>query len=376
MNILINFSELKTGGGQNVALNFVSSIISNSELLDDELFYIVVKGSQLDKKLTSSVSRNRLIRTYSNPMARIFHEMICSPLYLKKNKIDIIYSYFGWGIFPRKYPQVSGSAASNLYFPEIDFWKQYKGLSKLKKILIDKYRICGLKRSKGIIFETSFLEFRFHEIFRFRALTTTIKPSISIIKNAVSALRLNLNTKSGLFLCGWQLNKNILIIPEIANELKKRAIPFTFIITASKDNSSECRLFLEKVKRFKVEHYIQIIGSVDKTQLSSLYNQIDLVFLLSKLESFSNNIIEAWSFRRPLVVADELWSRNICGDAAIYVDRDSVLDISNIIELYFKGEKFNNIVENGTKMLNTYPTIDERTKAELSFLKYVYETDV
>lgn len=373
MNILINFSAQKIGGGQNVALNFVNCILQNPQRTKDDLFFVVAKDSILDKILTNSSFADRLIRTSNNPIIRSIHELLFSNIYLKKFNIDIIYSYFGWGFFSSKYPQVSGAAASYLFYPELDFWKNYKGFSRLKNRLTDRFRIYGLRKANGVIFETTLLETRFHELFHTGAITKTIKPSISVIHNNDNTLLLCKGDKKlGLFLCGWQLNKGILLIPEIAAELKTRHIPFIFVITASVDSSVECACFIEKMKRFGVEDYIRIIGSVDKSQLESLYNQADLVFLLSKIESFSNNIIESWTFRCPLIVADEPWARNICKNAAIYVNRDSVMDISDVIEANVQGQTFEVTINNGINLLKTYPTIEERTEEELSFVKQVY----
>ena len=375
MNILINFSTLKAGGGQNVALNFVSCILSRPKMADNTLFFSVVKNSKLHKALENTVYKDRLILCRPNPVRRILDEIFISPIYLKRKKIDIIYSYFGWGLFPGKYPQVIGSADSNLYFPDINFWQNYHGLARFKKYIIDRFRIWGLKRANGIVFETNLLESRFHELFDFGAVTKTIKPSISGIEKKDKSIDIKAHGKKcGLFLCGWQLNKNILIIPEVAFELKYRNIDFVFIITTSEDNSQECQFFLEKVRQLDVLDYVNIIGPVDKTQLYSLYEQIDIVFLLSKLESFSNNIIEAWTFKRLLVVADEPWSRDICKNGAIYVNRNSVIQIADIIESYLSGNKYDEIVHCGTIVGATYPSIEQRTRQELSFIKEVYDT--
>ncbi len=374
MNILINLSTLKAGGGQNVVLNFVSYLIDHPEITYDHLFFSVAKGSVIHQRLSNSLYKDDLILCSTNPIIRIINEILFSPGYCKRKGIDVIYSYFGWGFYPKKYPQITGCAASNLYYPEIDFWEHYHGIGRLKKKIIDRFRVLGLKRSNGIIFETDLLEKKFHEIFGFNALTRVIKPSIAIIQETTTPIQLKVqDRKCGLFLCGWQLNKNILLIPEIAAELKRRNIEFVFIITAAKNKSQECCMFFDKVERFQVHNYIQTIGTVNKGQLSSLYRQIDLVFLLSKLESFSNNIIEAWTFGKPLVISDASWARDICKGGAIYVNRDSVTQIADVIQFYINGYDYSEVVKQGQDVLATYPSIAQRTQQELSFIKEVYE---
>ena len=107
--------------------------------------------------------------------------------------------------------------------------------------------------------------------------------------------------------------------------------------------------------------------------LASLYRQIDFVFLLSKLESFSNNIIEAWTFGKPLIASDEEWTHAICGDSAIYVERSSPEEIASQITSCLNDEKrITQVVEAGKKILSEYPTIEERTEQELSFIEEVY----
>ena len=84
---------------------------------------------------------------------------------------------------------------------------------------------------------------------------------------------------------------------------------------------------MDKVNSFDVEDRITVLGPVKKTELRALYQNIDYVFLLSKLESFSNNIIESWFFKKVLVISDKEWSNAICKEGALYVDRDNPLGI-------------------------------------------------
>lgn len=373
MKIMINFSTLKSGGGQNVGMNFLYSIFETN-LIRKNFYFFVAENSAIHNFLK--------LKNYSdyyvvsrNPIKRIIFEIFLSHKILSNNNIDIIYSYFGIGFFPKDIPQVSGSADSNLYFPEINFWSDYKGISRIKKKLIDKYRIWGIKRAAGVIYENKILEVRAKELYNLKN-TIFIKPSINFNLEEVSIeIPLpNSNVTKGLFLCGWQLNKNIMKIPEIAYELKKKGHDFNFILTAPLDNSVIHREFLAKVIKYNVSEMVSVIGQVSKNELKSLYSQVNYVFLLSKLESFSNNIIEAWYFDKPLIVSNELWSKSICRDAAIYVDRDSAVNIAEeIIKLNENNSQVNNLIAKGKIMLIEYPTIEERIREEMEYLTNVYK---
>jgi glycosyltransferase involved in cell wall biosynthesis len=162
-------------------------------------------------------------------------------------------------------------------------------------------------------------------------------------------------------------------VPEIASYLKKSNHLFQFIITAPNDNSKMHREFLQLVKEYEVEEMISIIGPVKKQYLQSLYTQINFVLLMSKLESFSNNIIEAWYFKKPLVVSDENWSKGICKNAAHYINRESSKEIAESFEeLQNNNAQQKILIEKGLEQLTKYPSIDEKTKTEISFLEKTY----
>lgn len=368
MKVLINFSTLKIGGGQNVALNFLYHFHEHG--IEHDLYFFVAEGSECMKFLEKNGYDNFHCLP-SNPVKRIFFELFNSKKLLDKIKPDLIYSYFGFGLFSREYKQVVGSADSNLFFPEVDFWADYKGIGRLKKDLIDSYRIYGLKRADAVVFENESLERNAKQLYKIK-LTTTIKPSINII-NSEQSKPINTigstNKKIGLFLCGWHFNKNILIIPQLAANFRAQGIEIRFILTADpKSSSIEKQIFEEQVEKYNVRDMISVIGPIGKAELSELYSKVDFVFLLSRLESFSNNIIEAWSYRKLLVITDALWSRAICGSAALFVDRDSVKDISDKIIALTKSDE-ESIISAGVSSLAEYPVINKRIKEEMSFLK-------
>ena len=374
MNILVNLGTLKKGGGQNVALNFLNSLQKLTDI--NKFHFTIVKNTEIHNFFILNQLKNFTL-VPSNPLLRIIYEITIGKILIYKLKINIIYSYFGICLYSKNIPQITGSADSNLYFPEINFWKDYSGIQLILRNMVDYYRVWGLHRSSGIVFENEALEKRCHEIFKIKE-TKFIKPSFFVNTNKDKTLNIpiknNEHVTKGLFLCGWQLNKNIMLIPKIAKMLKDKKIKFHFIITAPKDNSSIHLSFMRKIKFYNVNDMVSVIGEVKKEELSSLYGQIDLVFLMSKLESFSNNIIEAWSFNKLLIVSDEHWSKSICKNGAIYVNRDSEFDIcSKIIDSIHNTELVNKTLKNAKTILKDYPTIEQRTKQELDYIKYIYE---
>ena len=115
-------------------------------------------------------------------------------------------------------------------------------------------------------------------------------------------------------------------------------------------------------------------GQINRSELKNLYENIDFVFLLSKLESFSNNIIESWYFKKLLIVSNEDWSKSICKEGACFVERNSIRDIYNkILYLINNNDKLMSIIRNGDFNLNSYPNLIDKVKKEISYVKYIYE---
>lgn len=374
MKILINFGPIKSGGGQNVALNFLLGL-SEVDLSDRTLVFVVASGSETHRFLAAQ-EKFRFIVAPRNPVLRLLFERIYISRYIRKNRVDVVYSYFGSGLFGPGVLQVCGSAESNLYYPEVDFWAEYRGFGRLKKFIVDKYRSAGIRRCQGVIYENEALLGRASRVLGVSN-GVVIRPSIvEVCGTGEFSLegRTQQPEQSGLFLCGWQLNKNVLAIPEIARELQQRGQNWHFILTAPPDGSSLHRKFVGKVDECGVAELVTIVGPVAKGQLPSVYGQIDFVFLLSKLESFSNNIIEAWHFGKPLVVSNEDWAKAICGDAAIYVDRDSPCSIAEVlVETVRNPARIDAVVSAGRSQLQRFPAISERIRMELKFVESVVQ---
>ena len=89
-NIVINFSTLKSGGGQNVAMNFLSGIYDFYSK-DINLYYWVAKGSEPHQFMIENKVENFFVLP-RNPIKRIIYEIIFLRFWLNAKSIDLVYS--------------------------------------------------------------------------------------------------------------------------------------------------------------------------------------------------------------------------------------------------------------------------------------------
>ncbi|MBO3700882.1 glycosyltransferase family 4 protein [Roseivirga sp. E12] len=373
MKLVVNLIPLKAGGGQRVGLNFILSMVEN-DFFGHKVHFLVNNGSVLESELKKHGVMNYSV-VPTGLLKRLSFELFWGRRLLRRIETDAIYTVFGYSLFGKEFKQISGVAYSNLFFPEINFWVEYKGLARLKKSLVDVYRSFVLKKATALIFENPAMEKRAHKLWSYPSQRTTYIPP-SIYKTKVKSFRaLNISEEASwnvLMLCGWQRNKNIHLVPKIAAEAKARQLNVHFTLTVAIDGSPDSEMFKEEMDNLGVSSMISLIGQVPPEEVSELYLKANSVMLLSKLESFSNNIIEAWTYGVPLFITDHDWAREICKKAAFYVDRDSPNDIVSGLQQVIQNEELIcSYIALANEIVTSYPSIEDKTKLELEFINQI-----
>jgi glycosyltransferase involved in cell wall biosynthesis len=376
MNILVNLVPIKSGGGQQVASNFIIQVLKNS---DFSPFFLVTENTHVHKILLKCNCEN--IHVVKNGLLnRLIFQLFTLGTIILKNDIEIIYTMFGPGLHHKNVKSVTGCAYSNLFFPEINFWQGYSFLKSIQLRLIDKYRLNSTLKSNFIIFENESMQKRAIDLFKYpKEQTKLILPSVSAYPDSEISEEFTLRLKNidstkfnFLMLSGWHKNKNIEIVPHILSNLKKQGVnDVNFVITVPKDHPDSIQL-LEEAKIHSVEDNIVFFDQVLPSEVQFLFEEIDAVALFSLLESFSNNIIESWYFKKPLFISDEVWSRAICKNAAIYVERTNASKISETI-INFRNNKDlqEEINDNVVLIIKQYPNPKEKVNLQLDLLKKI-----
>lgn len=379
MVVLFNLLPIKKGGGQQVATNFVRQTILRKDL---HPIYVVTRDTLLHKFLLEvGVDRKQIVIIENSLLLRIRFTFFDVGKIIRDKRIELIYTMFGPGLHHKDVKSVTGCAYSNLFFPEIDFWEGYSFLQRIKLRLIDKYRLKTTLKSDAIVFENEAMLKRAVSLLNYPVKKTKlILPSISEVSEKSPSTefkkRLEIINRSDyniLLLTGWHKNKNIEIIPEVLECLfKKKALNVTFIITVPSNHSKSIEL-LAKAKRLNVANNIIFFDTVTPFEVPHLIEIVNAMALFSKLESFSNNIIEAWTYKKALFISNEEWSKAICKEFAIYVDRNDANDISNkIIEFKNNSGEEEKLINSYDQILQIYPSSKQKVDLQIEFLKKVY----
>ena len=74
-----------------------------------------------------------------------------------------------------------------------------------------------------------------------------------------------------------------------------------------------------------------------------------------------------------MLISDKEWAHGLCGNSALYVDRDDLYQVClSIKKILNNTYLINSITQNGVNKLLEYPSIKEKTKSELNFINKVF----
>lgn len=377
MKIILNLLPISSGGGQQVALTFLKSLHQKEE--SKSTIVLAKEGTEVSYWLRQQDSFKYFLSGKS-AIRRIVFELLTIPKLIAKHQIDILYTFFGTIFIKPNVKIVTGCAYSNLFYPEIDFWR-VNFFPRLKHTIIDAIRLWSYRIADVVIFENQALADKSMKEFGFKN-SKVILPSISFKseENSPKGLeqveKIDKSTFNFLILSGWHVNKNISLLINVANELQLRKVDNIRFVLSIRPDDSSAKHFIETIKKYNLDRFFNFVGKVSATDVEYIVKACDSMLLLSTLESFSNNVIEAWSYGRPLVITDAEWSRAVCKNAAAYVDIKDVLDITDkLMEVASDSILVESLISKGIERLTHFPSPIEKVDLHLELLYQILEND-
>jgi len=368
---VLNALNIRCGGGLQKVSSFLSTLSSLANE-PDRCLVIARKGVPIcDICAVAGLSRCEVTDTN---LGRLWFELFCRNR-LSKEAVCLNLGGLAMMRGAAYFVNISECAFSNLFYPEIDFWGYLGRAAKAKKRLIDAYRRFAVARSDYWIFQTEAIRRRAVGLCGFpRNRVCVVSPSPS---HLVSPQRVDPSLAEGfdralpncfrfLFLNGAQPNKRIHCLPAIAQAMRSLGLrDFCFVSTMPERHSYTVSVE-QGFEEFGGSAHFTNIGPVPAEAVSSLLHTTDAVCTFSRLESFSNNFVEAWKMQRSLVVTDADWARESCGTGALYVDPENAVDTAHTLaEIMADATLRSSLVREGTKRLAEFPSPEEKTRLYL-----------
>jgi glycosyltransferase involved in cell wall biosynthesis len=229
-------------------------------------------------------------------------------------------------------PWIVGVAYSNLFYPEIDFWgAENLGRRQWRK-LKDLLRRRAVLRADAWLFETDAIRQRGIDLFNLDPMRSiVVPPPVSPLllepRPAAASGEVVGSRQTVLLAAGWHPNKNLLMAVSAASHLKSIGRSFQFHFTLDPESEAG-RTILEAATQLDVSDLVRCIGRVDPAEMGAVVRSSSVVMLISALESFSNNVIEAFACGVPLVISDRDWAHGACKDAAVFVEPTSAQSVA------------------------------------------------
>lgn len=328
--ILINMSNIHTGGGLQVAISFVSDLLTlQSQFHSCDIIISSDIYNFFDSAVLNNSSWNFIkydVYGIKSLFSFRFHKIL--------KDYDIIFTLFGpkYSFTTSKY-EIVGFAQPWL----LNSSKSVRHLLSYKDHFKFFVQSIFFKNCDSFIVELDHVFTDMPSHLKSGKDKFVVHNSISpVFKDISSWSHLNIeecdNFKIG-FITRDYSHKNIKILVKVADILNKEfVLPF----------SVKFYFTLKDEEWIRYKHlfgpYGCSIGAININECPSFYESMDAMIFPSLLECFSASPLEAMYMGKPLFASDRGFVRDVCDNHAIYFDPNDASDIANSIVKYLKGE--------------------------------------
>ena len=335
MKILINASNLHSGGGVQVASSFINELpsISNNII---KCFDIIV-SSEVDKNI-NKVTKN-FFKNYK------VHNIFGLKKYINNidlfDTYDLVFTIFGPCYHPIKGISLVGFAQPWIIYPENECYNMLSVLQKFKFKLKFYLQKKFFKTSDFCVVELEHVKQRLVDLDIFKS------ERIQVVYNTVSNVyfspekweKINFETsekfKIGLISRDY-FHKNTAILPKVKEILKnkyKKDVDFyvTFNEQEWQNKSSE------------FQNNIINIGPLKVNECPNFYEKMDAIIFPSLLECFSATPLETMIMEKPLFASDRGFIKDVCLDFAFYFEPTDPESAAAVINDFIENKNINEL---------------------------------
>lgn len=369
MNLLINCSNLKAGGGLQVA----DSICSQLNRFSQHQFVVVLPSKLELTKERIRVFSNVEIYTYDipNSVKTILwgRDEFLDKLVANK-KIDAVLTVFGPARWHPKVPHLSGFAMAQMVILDSPFYsKKSLGESIRWSIWRNVRKWLFQNSAKYFWTENPYISEKLKKLLTNKEVYTVTNYYNQVFDNPDAWSRTvvlpEFDGSTCLSVSTHYPHKNFEILIDVVRIIKTKYPKFKvrFVLTFDAD---------EMPVPSDIKDCFVFIGRVNVEECPNLYEQCDIMFMPTLLECFTATYPEAMRMEKPIVTTDLEFARGLCGDAACYYSaKDPKAAAEAIYKVATDKAYAATLVSNGKEQLNKFDNYVQRANKLINILEKI-----
>ena len=332
MNIGIDASNIRTGGGRKHLENF----ITNALILDNNLKFTIVSnqiinGSFDDIENVKCIS-NKLLNI--NNITSFLSQLIYSKKYFNENKCDIV--FVPGGIFLSSFRPYISMSQNMLPFDYEEILK-FNILKRIKFLLIKKFQIYTFKRSVGIIFLTQYAQKTILKSSKFDKKSIIIPHGV--IQRESNLYKFKNKPFEILYVSDFLPYKNQYKVVKSISTLIKNGYDIQLKLIGKVDKYQLNKINQLKYKNKQLINRINILGHIPNQNIIKHYKKCSIFLFASTCENLPFILLEAMSFGLPILTTNKKPMQDIVYDGGVIFDINNPKSLERTIIENINEEK-------------------------------------
>tara|TARA_B100001093_G_scaffold506114_1_gene564505 strand:+ start:4005 stop:5150 length:1146 start_codon:yes stop_codon:yes gene_type:complete len=335
IQIIIDASRNKSGG----AIAYLKNFIKHIDLSKTKIKKIIIFSH---KKILKQIPNRSFLIKYNHPLLemniffQIAWQVIFLPIFLKKNRIDILYSTDSSTFYNNSHSIVFNQDI--LSFDKQALNQIPFSLEKIRLYLIRFLQIRSLNRAKEIIFLSNYTKNIISKSLKKKTNFNIIyhgieKNILKIGKKNLKNSSWNLKSKKKIkivYVSPLFLYKNHLTVIKAYCRLKKKYSNLEIKFIGSYKHN--LKLYNKLINENSFVDKNNFIGEIDQKDVIKYLIKSDLFVFASSSETFGISLIEAMAIGVPIICSNKSSLPEILQNGGIYFNPKNDLQLSNQIE--------------------------------------------
>lgn len=287
-------------------------------------YLLVVREGTGFEEASASMPKRRIVvhRPRFGALGRFAFDRFRLPGIVGAFRPDVVFALHGQGLLRPPCPQAAFPQNAYLFYP-LD---GIPGLSlpfRIGQALRAKALRRSLRATDLVLCQTQVVERRLREVLGFRGDAYVCGSAVAPAGAAGPAASLPPAARERFkILCLSQFypHKNLGVLLEVFGRHASSLADVVCLTTVAPHQHASAGAFLDAVRSRDLSDSIVNLGEIPRESVGALARACDAFLLPTLLETFGLPFVEAMEAGLPIVASDRDFAREVCGEAALYVD--------------------------------------------------------